>query len=218
MMNRKMGCISHSRSDYENYYKNSALFNIANSCSATVGSPLLLGAFLFMSNNKRPEVILDVELVEGFVNTITPLEAGHLLKYIVNSEMGIDYKSGNENTDKIISLFKSLCIDSNRKNKPHYLYIIRLKDIKNNEQFLKVGITNCINGRYLNFEQAYFIVTPVQEIEFSTKKLAMINEAKIKKIFSHKSFTPSYLFGGFTECYTLDAENEILSHFKTLPV
>lgn len=184
------------------------------------GYPLLKWSSHWMASQRvfisMNEIILNVETTNNFISVLTLEQRGHLLTMLIKNAIGKEYKSSNKETDILINSYKNITLKSDKRNLYHTLYFIKISDNINGQCFLKIGITSNIENRYTSFKNNYLQITELFIKNFSTKKLALINESLVKKKYSHDSFKPKYKFGGNTECFYTYAQEYILNYLRTL--
>lgn len=161
------------------------------------------------------EIIINAETTNNFIDTLTLEQRGHLLTMIVKNGLGIGYKSGNKSTDILINAYRNITLKSDKRNTPHALYFIKIIDNVNGQMYLKIGITSNLSNRYGSFANRLLKVEELYVKEFSNKKLALINEKKLKEKFKSFAFEPTYKFGGHTECFHMYMEKDIYEYLQT---
>lgn len=85
-----------------------------------------------------------------------------------------------------------------------YLYVIILS--YDNEQFVKIGITNNIKRRYTEYGQ-YKVNQTILEVKYTKSKQAYLDEQRLHKLYKEYKYTPKYKFNGHTECFSFLGEN-----------
>jgi hypothetical protein len=88
-----------------------------------------------------------------------------------------------------------------------YLYLIRLYN--DNEEFLKIGITNYPENRYLEFKKVGYKIDEIFRWQYKNRTKVFDVERKCHNEFAFFKYTPLNKFGGFTECFSIDLLSKI---------
>lgn len=87
---------------------------------------------------------------------------------------------------------------------PAQLYVVRFDHLVSNDMFIKIGITkNTLRDRY-HYGYAEFSITPVIQVTMPLKQAFDVEQMLLNKLSEYKH-SPVVVFGGYTECVSIDA-------------
>jgi len=102
------------------------------------------------------------------------------------------------------------------------LYV--LKFYNDNEEFIKVGITDSSIGRRYSssgdggYKLGYKFDIIYQYFEDSNIISVLELESKIRQKFGHNKYSPSHNFAGHMECYCIESLNEIIKYLESFNI
>lgn len=108
--------------------------------------------------------------------------------------------------DSLLSNYKPAVYDKYSKIQENkyktYFYVLRLYD--ENENFYKIGVTDCVENRVKNYSSVYSVEKIYAESNLHSKTFAYDMEQKILKEFINFKYMPKKYFSGYTECLIID--------------
>lgn len=108
--------------------------------------------------------------------------------------------------DSLLSNYKPSIYDKYSKIQENkyktYFYVLRLYD--ENENFYKIGVTDCVENRIKNYSSIYSVEKIYVESNLHSTTFAYDMEQKILKEFINFKYMPKKYFSGYTECLIID--------------
>ncbi|MBK6265342.1 hypothetical protein JKA74_09850 [Marivirga sp. S37H4] len=94
-------------------------------------------------------------------------------------------------------------------DRPKFFYVVKLH--KGTEEFLKIGLTvDDISSRALKGFYPY-----QYKMLFNEKIVGGLKEeTQLKKMFENESYIPRYKFKGYTECFVMEIEKQLMEAVK----
>ncbi len=104
-------------------------------------------------------------------------------------------------------------LDEKLANSDAVLYLLKLKG--DNESFLKVGVSSSFNSRLPHYKKDGMTYEILEVVNTTAIQAALLEREVLKYIRENDfRYIPDKVFGGWTECATLESKERLLEIFK----
>lgn len=106
-------------------------------------------------------------------------------------------------------------LNDNLANAEAVLYLLKLNS--GNEAFLKLGVSTTFKNRLSRYRKEGLNYEVVEVVNTTAMKAALLEKEVLKYIkYQGFKYTPTIVFGGWTECATLESEGQLVEVLRRL--